>query len=112
VGDQSSCQCGVTASFASADKNQGNEEEATKQFQLVQAAYAVLNDPQERAWYDSHREAILRGGTLDCVTLGYCSTTRAAAEGGEYSEGINLLVYFSSSAYNGFGDDDPEVIQT
>eukprot|EP00045_Choanoeca_perplexa_P014276 m.166798 g.166798 ORF g.166798 m.166798 type:complete len:620 (+) comp16631_c0_seq4:2735-4594(+) len=73
------------------DKNQGNEADATKQFQLVQAAYAVLNDPQERAWYDSHREAILRG-----------------AEGGEYNEGINLLVYFSSSAYDGFSDAEPE----
>lgn len=26
----------------------------------VQGAYEVLSDPQERAWYDSHREAILR----------------------------------------------------
>lgn len=25
----------------------------------VQGAYEVLSDPQERAWYDSHREAIL-----------------------------------------------------
>ena len=26
----------------------------------MQSAYEVLSDPQERAWYDSHREAILR----------------------------------------------------
>ena len=26
----------------------------------MQAAYEVLSDPQERAWYDSHRDAILR----------------------------------------------------
>jgi DnaJ family protein A protein 5 len=26
----------------------------------VQSAYEVLSDPQERAWYDSHRESILR----------------------------------------------------
>jgi len=32
----------------------------------------------------------------------------ALAEGGEYSEGVNLLVYFSSSAYNGYDDDKPE----
>lgn len=28
----------------------------------MQSAYEVLSDPQERAWYDSHRESILRGG--------------------------------------------------
>lgn len=34
---------------------------ATQKFAEVQAAYEVLSDPQERAWYDSHRESILRG---------------------------------------------------
>lgn len=28
----------------------------------MQSAYEVLSDPQERAWYDTHRESILRGG--------------------------------------------------
>ncbi|KXS98945.1 hypothetical protein AC579_6736 [Pseudocercospora musae] len=44
------------------DRNYGNEEEATRTFAEVQAAYEVLADPQERAWYDSHESAILRGG--------------------------------------------------
>lgn len=44
------------------DKNPDNVEEATAEFRLVQQAYEVLSDPQERAWYDKHREAILRGG--------------------------------------------------
>jgi DnaJ homolog subfamily A member 5 len=39
-------------------------ENATKQFAEVQSAYEVLSDPQERAWYDSHRDAILRNGDL------------------------------------------------
>ncbi|KAL8866500.1 MAG: hypothetical protein Q9198_008862, partial [Flavoplaca austrocitrina] len=43
------------------DRNYGNVEETTKQFAEVQSAYAVLSDPQERAWYDSHRNVILRG---------------------------------------------------
>ncbi|KAF2769114.1 DnaJ-domain-containing protein, partial [Teratosphaeria nubilosa] len=43
------------------DRNYGNEEHATKVFTEVQAAYEVLSDPQERAWYDSHESAILRG---------------------------------------------------
>uniref|UniRef100_A0A060T0Y7 ARAD1C19536p n=1 Tax=Blastobotrys adeninivorans TaxID=409370 RepID=A0A060T0Y7_BLAAD len=36
------------------DRNFNNEEEATREFTRVQAAYDVLSDPQERAWYDSH----------------------------------------------------------
>lgn len=43
------------------DRNYGDEQAATKTFAEVQAAYEVLSDPQERAWYDSHESAILRG---------------------------------------------------
>lgn len=32
------------------DKNLDNLQEAKEQFQLVQNAYEVLSDPQERAW--------------------------------------------------------------
>lgn len=32
------------------DKNLDNAEEAADQFKLIQAAYDVLSDPQERAW--------------------------------------------------------------
>ena len=44
------------------DRNYGNVDIATRHFAEVQAAYEILSDPQERAWYDSHRDAILRGG--------------------------------------------------
>jgi len=43
------------------DRNYGDEAAATKVFAEVRAAYEVLSDPQERAWYDSHESAILRG---------------------------------------------------
>ncbi|KAK3984040.1 putative DnaJ-like protein subfamily A member 5 [Cladorrhinum sp. PSN332] len=43
------------------DRNYNDEENATKKFAEVQTAYEILSDPQERAWYDSHREAILSG---------------------------------------------------
>ena len=43
------------------DRNHGNEEYATRVFAEIQGAYEVLSDPQERAWYDSHESAILRG---------------------------------------------------
>ena len=43
------------------DRNFGDVNNATRKFAEVQAAYEVLSDPQERAWYDSHSDAILRG---------------------------------------------------
>ncbi|GFO47962.1 Dnaj-like protein subfamily c member 21 [Plakobranchus ocellatus] len=74
------------------DKNPDNVEEATAQFRVVQQAYEVLTDPQERAWYDKHREAILRGG------LG---------GGDKYDdESLDLFQYFNSSCYSGFGDEE------
>lgn len=46
------------------DKNPDDVEAANKRFLLIQAAYEVLSDEQERAWYDAHREQIL-GGAMD-----------------------------------------------
>ncbi|KAG0647381.1 subfamily C member 21 [Hyphodiscus hymeniophilus] len=43
------------------DRNYGDVDVATAKFAEVQSAYEVLSDPQERSWYDSHRESILRG---------------------------------------------------
>ncbi|KEY64349.1 hypothetical protein S7711_06378 [Stachybotrys chartarum IBT 7711] len=43
------------------DRNFHDVESATKRFAEVQTAYEILSDPQERAWYDSHRDAILSG---------------------------------------------------
>lgn len=43
------------------DRNFGDVDNATRKFAEVQSAYEVLSDPQERGWYDSHSDAILRG---------------------------------------------------
>ncbi|EOO02585.1 hypothetical protein UCRPA7_1960 [Phaeoacremonium minimum UCRPA7] len=43
------------------DRNINDVENATRKFAEVQTAYEILSDPQERAWYDSHRDAVLRG---------------------------------------------------
>lgn len=63
------------------DRNYGNEESATKTFAEVQAAYEILSDPQERAWYDSHESAILRGddgqGSNDAPTYQNVRVTTA-----------------------------------
>lgn len=72
------------------DKNRDNPIEAKEAFQLIQQAYDVLSDPQERAWYDKHREALLRG----------LSSTDGDIDG------IDLFQYFSASCYSGYGDDE------
>jgi DnaJ family protein A protein 5 len=43
------------------DKNPDDVEGANERFRLISAAHEVLCDAQERAWYDGHRESILRG---------------------------------------------------
>ena len=72
------------------DKNPDDPEGAKETFQIIQQAYDVLSDPQERAWYDNHREEILRGGRGEQLQ----------------EEGIDLFQYFSSSCYSGWGDDE------
>lgn len=47
------------------DRNYGNVEAATERFADIQSAYEVLSDPQERAWYDAHRDNILSGADHD-----------------------------------------------
>lgn len=72
------------------DKNLDNAEEAAEQFKLIQAAYDVLGDPQERAWYDNHRDALLKGGV-----------------DGEYQDdSLDLVQYFTVTCYSGYNDDE------
>uniref|UniRef100_A0A2M4BI24 DnaJ homolog subfamily C member 21 n=1 Tax=Anopheles marajoara TaxID=58244 RepID=A0A2M4BI24_9DIPT len=70
------------------DKNLDNPEEANQQFLLVQAAYDVLSDMHERAWYDNHREQILRGGHTDYE-----------------DNSLDVYQFFTTSCYKGYGDD-------
>ncbi|KAF9908498.1 hypothetical protein EC991_009762 [Linnemannia zychae] len=77
------------------DKNHHRVEEATKQFAFIAEAYEVLSDPQERAWYDSHRDAILRGDDKSEQAEGAAGTTAA-----------ELMKYFSTSVYKGFQDNN------
>ncbi|XP_067631185.1 dnaJ homolog subfamily C member 21 [Eurosta solidaginis] len=71
------------------DKNPDSANEAKERFQLIQQAYEVLSDPQERAWYDNHRDQILRGKNSD------------------YTEKcLDVFEYFTSSCFKGYDDDE------
>ena len=69
------------------DKNPDSVEESTEIFRTVQQAYEVLSDPQERAFYDKHREAILRGGE------------------NFVDNELDLMKYFDPAVYKGFSPD-------
>lgn len=71
------------------DKNLDNVEYAKEQFQLVQQAYEVLSDRQERAWYDKHRDQIL-----------------AKSNSSLQENNLDVYQYFTSTCYKGFDDDE------
>lgn len=61
--------------------NDMDVEEATAKFQDIQEAHETLSNPNERAWYDSHREQILSGKDI--------------GEGEDlFAEELNLWQYF------------------
>lgn len=70
------------------DKNLDNIDYAKQQFQLVQQAYEVLSDKQERAWYDNHREQILRGADSEFE-----------------DNSLNVFQYFGS-CFSGYEDNE------
>lgn len=76
------------------DKNIGNDA-ATEQFRLVQQAYEVLSDNQERTWYDDHRDAILAGWTTS--TSGMDEGSAAAA-----SMLFQVVHYMHPGCYDGY----------
>ncbi|XP_011494556.1 PREDICTED: dnaJ homolog subfamily C member 21 [Ceratosolen solmsi marchali] len=73
------------------DKNIDSQQEAKIQFQLIQQAYEVLSNARERKWYDSHRDDIVLSSAGD----------------EDYKDNVlNLFKYFSTSCFNGYGDDE------
>jgi DnaJ family protein A protein 5 len=72
------------------DKNPDQVVEAKKQFLEIQAAYEVLTDPRERAWYDAHRDVMIENGF-----------------GNDYQDDtINIFPFFTASCYQGYNNSE------
>ncbi|TPX34903.1 hypothetical protein SmJEL517_g02565 [Synchytrium microbalum] len=90
------------------DKNIGRVEEATRLFSEVREAYDVLSDDHERAWYDSHKDEILRGDDIgDADSDGEYAPPASA---GTTTEA--LMKYFSNSCYKNFDPTSPASFYT
>ncbi|GAA5910495.1 hypothetical protein JCM8208_007623 [Rhodotorula glutinis] len=96
------------------DKNPNDVEGATQRFARIQAAWECLSDPQERAWYDDHRDDIndsAAGATeadasfFDNLRRGTAKPA-ARATPGRGLQTPHLMMFFSTSAWTGF-DESP-----
>lgn len=85
------------------DKNPDNIDEATAIFAEIRAAYEVLADPQERAWYDSHKDQILSDTPLSQYDDEDDYVVDSAVTGVTTEE---LLMFFNTSLYTKF-DNSP-----
>lgn len=91
------------------DKNIGNVEEATEIFATIRSAYEVLSDPQERAWYDSHKEQILSD-----APIGSDDGFNEEYEVDSMVTGVTtdeLLMFFNSSLYTRFDNSPAGIFQ-
>ena len=81
------------------DKNHDDPKGAAERFIEIQNAYEVLSDEQERAWYDSHREQILRGVDSEDVNQDRAVVGTTVAD---------LMKFFDSSTFT-YVNDGPKV---
>ena len=82
-----------------ADKNADKDPAAAEEiFKEVQNAYEILSDQHERAWYDSHRDAILRSDDR------HQAGSAGEGLGVRPDDYVDVYAYFTTTCFSGFGD--------
>jgi len=84
------------AIFWHPDKNRS--EEATQKFQEINEAYTVLSDPNERTWYDNHRNQILKNKDFN--------PDMTDEESELQTFGIDIWPFFTRGCFSDFNDEE------
>ena len=91
-------------------------QKATEAFREVQAAYECLYDDQERAYYDAHRDAILRGEDPDDYEVEPPTPKKKRGRAKRDAEDVwdafeaELWPFFSREAFAEFDDSESEQV--
>lgn len=88
------------------DKNPDRVAWAQEQFILVQRAYEVLSDDQERAFYDRHRDELANGGGAADQQADVDLHAKRHPERPPHLNTRQLMRFFSTSSWRDFDDTD------
>lgn len=81
-----------------------NDTDTTEIFSTIRAAYEVLSDPQERAWYDQHKKQILNDEPIDDMEYEVDGTVTGITTD-------EILMFFNTSLYNRIDDSPAGIYQ-